>query len=160
MAGRVLARRFVSIDAGEEKVSSKVAYFSLSEGEKNPQISLLNMLCWGSHHLYSGWIVRFPRTQKLLHWCLHFVTMKGYRLNSTCRKGTWGKIQEKPSTSYQVSSLRGVAETRLILLAKMHIKKKKKKILPPGTHTHPSVGVQGFYWSHPLQRPLPQAKTR
>ena len=126
MAGRVLARRFVSIDAGEEKVSSKAAYFSLSEGEKNPQISLLNMLCWGSHHLYSGWIVRFPRTQKLLHWCLHFVTMKGYRLNSTCRKGTWGKIQEKPSTSYQVSSLRGVAETRLILLAKMHIKKKKK----------------------------------
>ena len=125
MAGRVLARRFVSIDAGEEKVSSKAAYFSLSEGEKNPQISLLNMLCWGSHHLYSGRIVRFPRTQKLLHWCLHFVTMKGYRLNSTCRKGTWGKIQEKPSTSYQVSSLRGVAETRLILLAKMHVKKKK-----------------------------------
>lgn len=126
MAGSVLARRFVSIDAGEEKVSSKAAYFSLSEGEKNPQISLLNMLCWGSHHLYSGWIVRFPRTQKLLHWCLHFVTMKGYRLNSTCRKGTWGKIQEKPSASYQVSSLRGVAETRLILLAKMHVKKKKK----------------------------------
>ena len=53
MAGRVLARRFVSLDGGE-KVSSKAAYFSVSEGEKNPQISLLNMLCWGSHHLYSG----------------------------------------------------------------------------------------------------------
>ena len=48
--------------------------------------------------------------------------MKGYRLNSTWGKGTWGKTQEKPSTSYQVSSLRGVAETHLILLAKMHIK--------------------------------------
>lgn len=157
MAGSVLSRRFVSIDTGEEKVSSKAAYFSLSEGEKNPQISLLNMLCWGSHHLYSGWIVRFPRTQKLLHWCLHFVTMKGYRLNSTCRKGTWGKIQEKPSTSYQVSSRRGVAETRLILLVKMHIKKKKNTAT---WDAHPSVGVQGFYWSHPLQCPLPQAKTR
>ena len=157
MAGRVLARRFVSLDAGDKKVSSKTVDFSLTEGEKTPQMSLLNMLYWGSHHLYSGWTVRFPKTQKLLHQCVQFITMKRYRLNSTWGKGTWGKIPEKPSTSYQVSSLRGVAETHLILPAKTQANKKNKTAT---WEAHPSVGVQGFYWSHALQPPLPQAKTR
>lgn len=126
MAGRVLARRFVSLNARDKKVSSKTADFSLTEGEKTPRISLLNMLYWGSHHLYSGWTVRFPMTQKLLHRGIQFIITKGIRLNSTCGKGTWGKIQEKPSTSYQVSSLRGVAEIHLILPPKMHANKKKQ----------------------------------
>ena len=134
MAGRVLARRFVSLNARDKKVSSKTADFSLTEGEKTPRISLLNMLYCGSHHLYSGWTVRFPMTQKLLHRGIQFIITKGIRLNSTWGKGTWGKIQEKPSTSYQVSSLRGVAEIHLILPPKMHANKKKTR-LPPGKHT-------------------------
>lgn len=158
MAGTVLARRFVSLDAGEEKVSSKTADFSLTEGEKNPQISLLNMLYWGSHHLYSGWTVRFPKTQKLL------IPVRTVYYNERIQaKFNMGKRymgQSSGETKYKLPGVFSPWSSRDPSNSPGKDVCQKKKNKTATWEAHPSVSVQGFYWPHALQPPLPQANTR
>lgn len=58
------------------------------------------------------WFTR--KTHRSQKW---FVTLRGHILNAAKEKGAWDEIQEKPSTSFQVSSLSGIAWMCLIFPA-------------------------------------------
>lgn len=49
-------------------------------------------------------------SEKLLYPWLCFITVKGYRLKLTKRKGAWCEVQEEAGTSFQASPYRGLAQ--------------------------------------------------
>lgn len=77
----------------------------------------------------------------MIHWRTHrsqkwFITARGYRLNSAKGKGAWDEIQEKPGTSFQVSSSSDVAWMCLIFPAMCYM----CQVLPT-RGAHLSLGV-------------------
>lgn len=83
--------------------------------------------------------------QKLLE--LWFITVKGYRLNSSKGKDAWGRVQENSMCRASKCLLSGEAQMTLTFLAVMF--DSMHRVLP-SRESQPILGIQNFYWASVL----------